>query len=90
MSTTPLPPEALDEWVAALAARLGLDPAEVPIGVLLDVTRDAAHNVARPAGPLTTYLIGLAAARDGGSAEDAKRASAIARELALGWTGETP
>jgi hypothetical protein len=89
MSAAPLPPEALDEWVTALATRLGLDPAEVPIGVLLDVTRDAAHNVARPAGPLTTYLIGLAAARDGGSADAARDASAIATELALGWTGET-
>jgi len=87
MSSTPVPPEALDEWVIALAARLGLDPAEVPIGVLLDVTREAAHNVARPAGPLTTYLIGLAAARDGGTAADAERASAIATELATGWAG---
>jgi hypothetical protein len=90
MSSAPLPPEALDEWVAALADRLGLDPTEVPIGVLLDVTREAAHNVARPAGPLTTYLIGLAAARDGGTSADAERASAIASELALSWTGNRP
>jgi hypothetical protein len=90
MNAESLPPEVLDEWVAALAARLGLDPAQVPIGALLDVTRDAAHNVARPAGPLTTYLIGVAAARDGGTAADAERASAIATELALGWPGRTP
>ena len=50
MSTsTPLPPEALDGWVAALAAGLGLDPADVPVGTLLDVARDVAHGVARPA-----------------------------------------
>ncbi|PRY69183.1 hypothetical protein B0I08_103391 [Glaciihabitans tibetensis] len=90
MSAEALPPEALDEWVKALAARLGLDPSEVPIGVLLDVTRDVAHNVTRPAGPLSTYLIGMAAARSGGTAADAERASAIATELALGWTGGTP
>ena len=66
MSTnTPLPPEALDEWLAALAARLGLDADLVPTGLLLDVARDVAHNVARPAAPLSLFLVGLAAARNG-------------------------
>lgn len=88
MSTSPpLPPEALDEWLAALALRLGLTAAEVPTGVLLDVARDVAHNVARPAAPLSTFLIGLAAARNGGTADDVERACAIATDLALGWTG---
>lgn len=85
MSATPVPPEALDEWLAALAEALGLEASEVPVGVLLDVARDVAHNVARPAAPLSTYLIGLAAARSGGSAADVERTSAIATELALGW-----
>ena len=35
----------------------------MPVGLLLDVTRDAAHEVTRPAGPVTTYLLGLAVAR---------------------------
>ncbi|WP_158862136.1 DUF6457 domain-containing protein [Leifsonia sp. AG29] len=56
-------PEDLDAWVAELASALGLDPAGVPTGLLLDLTRDAAHGVMRPAGPLTTYLVGLAVAR---------------------------
>jgi hypothetical protein len=86
MSTnTPLPPEALDEWLAALAARLGIDPDVVPTGLLLDVARDVAHNVARPAAPLSLFLVGLAAAREGGSAEDIAAASAAATELALDW-----
>lgn len=87
-NSTPLPPEALNEWLVALTARLGLDPDEVPVAALLDVARDVAHNVARPAAPLSTFLIGLAAAKDGGSAADVERASAAASELALGWTGE--
>jgi hypothetical protein len=71
MSTNvPLPPEALDEWLAALAAHLDLDADVVPTGLLLDVARDVAHNVARPAAPLSLFLVGLAAARNGGSAED--------------------
>ena len=88
MSTnTPLPPEALDEWLAALAARLGLDADLVPTGLLLDVARDVAHNVARPAAPLSLFLVGLAAARAGGGADDIAAASAAATELALGWPG---
>lgn len=87
-SSAPLPPEALDEWLAALAERLGLDPAGVPVGALLDVARDVAHNVARPAAPLSTFLVGLAAARSGGTAADVERACSAASELALGWTEE--
>jgi len=88
MSTNiPLPPEALDEWLAALAARLGLDADLVPTGLLLDVARDVAHNVARPAAPLSLFLVGLAAAQNGGSTEDIAAASAAATELALDWPG---
>lgn len=91
MSTsTPLPPEALDEWLAALAAALGLDPAEIPVGTLLDVARDVAHNVARPAAPLSTFLVGLAAARNGGTAADIEAAAALATELALNWPAARP
>lgn len=86
MSTnTPLPPEALDEWLAALAAHLGLDAEIIPTGLLLDVARDVAHNVARPAAPLSLFLVGLAAARAGGTADDITAASAAATELALDW-----
>ncbi|MCU1447309.1 DUF6457 domain-containing protein [Cryobacterium sp.] len=86
MSTNvPLPPEALDEWLAALAERLGIDAELVPTGLLLDVARDVAHNVARPAAPLSLFLVGLAAARSGGSAEDIVAASAAATDLALSW-----
>ncbi|SEB88535.1 hypothetical protein SAMN04489806_2036 [Paramicrobacterium humi] len=70
-------PEDLDAWVAELAPALGLDPADVPTGLLLDLTRDAAHGITRPAGPLTTYLVGLAVAK--GMTPDA--AAATTREL---------
>lgn len=56
-------PEDLDTWVVTLAESLGLGSDQHPIGVLLDLTRDAAHGVVRPAGPLTTYLVGLAVAQ---------------------------
>ncbi|MFC5788472.1 NTP transferase domain-containing protein [Agromyces tardus] len=53
-------PDDLDGWVAEAAGLLGLDPADVPIGTVLDLARRAAHGVARPAAPVTTFMLGLA------------------------------
>lgn len=61
-----LPPQALDSWLAAAAEELGLDARAVPVSTVLDVARDVAHGVARPAAPLTTFLIGVAV----GSSDD--------------------
>ncbi|WP_234483304.1 DUF6457 domain-containing protein, partial [Streptomyces sp. MBT49] len=55
----------LDEWISAVKDELGID-LDVDTGVLLDLARDAAHGVARPAAPLTTFLVGYAAAQAGG------------------------
>ncbi|MGO3326186.1 DUF6457 domain-containing protein [Gordonia sp. (in: high G+C Gram-positive bacteria)] len=60
----------LDSWIADLTPALGLTDVDVPLRTLLDLTRDVAHNVARPAGPITTYLVGLAVA-DGMSVDEA-------------------
>lgn len=46
MSDKPLP--NLDAWIAELAPALGLGEVDVPLRPLLDLTRDVAHNVARP------------------------------------------
>lgn len=59
----------LEEWVARLAAELGFDPADVSVDEVLDLARDAAHTVARPAAPLTTFLVGYAAGLRGGGRE---------------------
>lgn len=76
----PLPPEALDGWAAAACAEVGLDPADVDIARILDLARDVAHGVARPAAPVTAYIAGLAAGRSG-DADDA--AEILARLSAL-------
>jgi len=52
--------DPLDDWVRVVADDLQLDPDAVDIALLLDVARDAAHGVVRPAAPVTTYLLGLA------------------------------
>jgi len=75
-------PSALDEWVARLAPELGLSASVVDIGLVLDLARDAAHGIARPAAPLTTFLVGYAAALAGGSPEDVRRFAAVATRLA--------
>ncbi|MFC6086525.1 DUF6457 domain-containing protein [Sphaerisporangium aureirubrum] len=50
----------LAEWTALVCKELGLDPETVDRDAVLDLTRDVAHGVARPAAPLTAYLLGLA------------------------------
>ncbi|WP_063783672.1 molybdenum cofactor guanylyltransferase [Streptomyces sp. XY152] len=83
----------LDEWISAVKDELGID-LDVDTGVLLDLARDAAHGVARPAAPLTTFLVGYAAARAGGDREAVAEAARKAAALALRWadeeTPETP
>lgn len=71
----------LDAWVAELCAALSLDPSAVDRTQLLDLARDAAHTVARPAAPLTTFVAGLAAGTHGGSAAHVADAVAVARRL---------
>ncbi|MFI9760553.1 NTP transferase domain-containing protein [Streptomyces sp. NPDC051963] len=78
----------LDEWISAVKDELGLD-LDVDTGVLLDLARDAAHSVARPAAPLTTFLVGYAAAQAGGGSEAVAEAARKAAALALRWAEES-
>lgn len=71
----------MDEWTAAVCGALGLDPGKADLGVVLDLTRDVAHGVARPAAPFTAYLVGVAVGRGLPVADAVARVSA----LASGW-----
>lgn len=76
-------PADLERWAGDLAAALDLDAAGLAdIPLILDLAREAAHGVARPAAPITTFLVGLALGRQGGAADElrdlAERASALA------------
>ncbi|MER7790354.1 NTP transferase domain-containing protein [Streptomyces sp. NPDC097640] len=77
----------LDEWIAAVKAELGID-LDVDVSALLDLARDAAHGVARPAAPLTTFLVGYAAAQQGGGPEALATATGKAAALAARWAEE--
>ncbi|MEV4333953.1 NTP transferase domain-containing protein [Streptomyces sp. NPDC049597] len=78
----------LDEWITAVKDELGVE-LDVDTRVLLDLARDAAHGVARPAAPLTTFLVGYAAARAGGGPEAVADAARKAVALATRWAEET-
>jgi Domain of unknown function (DUF6457) len=72
-------PDALAAWVTELAAALEVDAADLDRDLILDVARDAAHGVARPAAPLTTFLVGYAAGLRGGGTEAIADAAATAQ-----------
>jgi hypothetical protein len=71
---------ALDDWIDAVRLELDLDTA-VDVDAVLDVARVAAHNVERPAAPITTFLLGVAVAR-GADLEASRR---LVEHLAEGW-----
>ncbi|MFE9623903.1 NTP transferase domain-containing protein [Streptomyces sp. NPDC006527] len=77
----------LDEWITAVKDELGID-LDVDIRLLLDLARDAAHGVDRPAAPLTTFLVGYAAARAQGGPEAVAEAARKAAALAARWAEE--
>jgi hypothetical protein len=58
----------LTDWVDELVSTFDLD-LEVDIDGLLEVAREVAHSVDRTAAPVSTFLIGYAAALQGGGEE---------------------
>ncbi|MFC3689451.1 NTP transferase domain-containing protein [Aquipuribacter hungaricus] len=68
----------LDDWARRLSDELGLQAAlagtDAPavVDLVLDLAKDAAHTIARPAAPITTFALGVAAglAAGGGQAAD--------------------
>jgi hypothetical protein len=80
-----LPPEALDAWAAALRERFGLADADVPVAAVLDLTRDVANGVARPAAPLGAFVAGLVAGRAGTDPSEVLRALREVAAVAEGW-----
>ena len=76
---------AMDRWIMAVSSDLGLDPGAADARAILDMTRDVAHNVDRPAAPVTAYLIGVAVGRGMPLSSAVKRV----RGLAIGWPGRT-
>jgi hypothetical protein len=69
----------LKPWLNALARELqtpGGSPDDHTIRTVLALARDAAHEIERPAAPLTTFLVGVAVGR--GTTLDAAAGTASA------------
>lgn len=64
----------LDDWVAQVAAELGITGLELDTDQVLNLAGAAARAVVRPAAPLTTFVAGLAAGLAGGSPADLRAA----------------
>ena len=76
----------LVEWSELVRAELDLAGTDPLQRADLDLARDAAHSVARPAAPLTTYLLGVAV----GQGADPVAAAAVLSRLALAQVEEPP
>ena len=74
----------LHDWIDELCDELDIE-VEVDEALVLDLARDAAHRVERPAAPISTFLLGYAAARSDGSPVELERLAGLASALALRW-----
>ena len=84
----------LDDWLREAAAALKVSPtdaavlSEDAVTILLDLARDAAHGVARPAAPLATFVLGLAAGASGAGMDDLRAFARRLTDLADGWEAD--
>jgi Domain of unknown function (DUF6457) len=70
----------LERWTAAVCEASGLSPLTGDEQrLVLDLARDVAHGVLRPAAPLSAYLLGLAVGRGADPATVAETIGALAR-----------
>jgi hypothetical protein len=76
----------LHDWIDELMDALDVE-GEIDEGLILDVAREAAHRVQRPAAPISTYLLGYAAALAGGGVEETEALAAKVFDLAERWEG---
>lgn len=79
------PAGRLDDWAAELAEVLRAADAPVDVALLLDVARDVAHAVDRPAVPITLFLLGYAAAQQGGTSAVVEASCVQVERLAAEW-----
>ena len=75
----------MDQWVIVLCERLGVPVDDIDVAAILDLAKEAAHSVERPAAPVTTFIAGYAAAIKGGGAAAVAASVGAAGELARDW-----
>jgi uncharacterized protein DUF6457 len=73
----------LQSWTEAACAELGVTADDAAVRAVLDLARDVAHGVERPAAPVSAFLLGLAV----GSGQPLAVAVERLRALAVSWPG---
>ena len=74
----------LHDWIDELCDVLDIE-VEVDEALILDLAKDAAHQVERPAAPISTFLLGYAAASSDGDPDELERLAGLASGLAQRW-----
>ncbi|MBD8868112.1 DUF6457 domain-containing protein [Nocardioides donggukensis] len=74
----------LHDWIDELCDTLDVE-IELDEGLVLDLARVAAHNVQRPAAPITTFLLGYAAATHSAGPARIEQLASAASALADRW-----
>ncbi len=69
----------IESWLDEACRLLGLPDVPGPevTDRLLELARDVAHGIARPAAPLTTYLLGLAVGTTQANVAEIERLAAL-------------
>jgi hypothetical protein len=80
----------MSDWIEAVCADLDLDLSDqkATITTVLDLTADVAHGVARPAAPVTAFLVGLAAGRSADPEAAVEELTRRVSERAKAWEAE--
>ena len=76
----------LHDWIDELMDVLDIE-VEMDEGLVLDVARQAAHRVQRPAAPISTFLLGYAAGLKEGGTEEIEQLAGRVLALAESWEG---
>ena len=74
----------LHDWIDELCDVLDVD-AEIDEALVLDLAKIVAHQVERPAAPVTAFVLGLAAGQTDADPEQIEKLAARAQALAEGW-----
>lgn len=77
-------------WVSELVEALPVDPDAIEVDAVLDLARETAAEVGRPAVPLTAYLVGCAVGARGGGFTTFEDVAAEVLELMRGWSPDGP
>lgn len=52
--------EEQQQWLESVANQVGVDPALLDVGLVLDLTKEVAHRFVRPMAPVSSYVLGIA------------------------------